>query len=379
MRTLLCLSFILCTGLILLFSACSTQKEFPVFSTHIIDSVGKYMGQTDLADMDNDGDLDWVVGEAPHGNTSNLWWWEYKSANEWVRHEMGKANSDVGGDCYDVNGDGWMDFWGGSVLFLNQKDGSFSRHEVGTIFSHDSQFADVDGDENIDGIANSDTYGLVWYSIPDDPTQSWTEHMIQPAEIHRIHGGVSPNAVGDMDGDGDHDVVTGQAWYRNLDGKGLEWEEVKNIEFGEVHTYGIALKTWVIDLDEDGDNDFVQAEADNPDSRVAWFENDGSGNWTAHIIKDKGDGQDFHSLVVADFDQDGDVDICSGGGPLSTGPHKIYIWEQVKNQEWVEHVIGNLPCHEAVGGDVDRDGDIDICTKPWTTGSKHVYFENLLK
>jgi hypothetical protein len=33
-------------------------------------------------------------------------------------------------------------------------------------------------------------------------------------------------------------------------------------------------------------------------------------------------------------------------------------------------------CHEAVGGDVDQDGDIDICFKPWTTGNEHVYLQN---
>jgi hypothetical protein len=169
------------------------------------------------------------------------------------------------------------------------------------------------------------------------------------------------------------------SWYKNLDGSGLKWKEIRNINFGEEHQYGIALKTWVIDMDNDGDNDFVQSEADNPDSRVAWFENDGSGNWTTHIIKDKGDGQDFHSLIIADFDNDGDFDVCSGGGPLSQKLPKVYIWENTANNVWIEHVIANFPCHEAVAGDVDNDGDIDICTKPWTTGNIHYYIENLLK
>ena len=358
--------------------SCSELKQFPTFEIHIIDSIGNRLGQTDLVDMDNDGDLDWVVGEAPWGN-SQLWWWEYKDADNWIRHEIGKANSDVGGDCYDVNNDGWIDFWGGSVLFLNQKDGTFSKYEVGTIFSHDSQFADVDGDGKMDGIANSDKYGLVWYSIPDDPTQPWIEHMIQPIENHKIHGGVSPYPVGDLDGDGDNDVITGLAWYENIDGKGLEWKEHKNINFGEEHKYGVALKTWVLDFDNDGDNDFVQAEADNPDSRVAWFENDGLANFTRHIVKNKGDGQDFHSLVVADFDNDGDWDIYAGGGPLSSLPKKNYIWENTGDNKWIEHIIGEVPCHEAVGGDVDGDGDIDICTKPWSTGNIHYFFENKMK
>jgi hypothetical protein len=378
------ISFI--SGLAIFMLGCSQSKQFPQFTFHHIDSIGQYMGQTDLADMDNDGDLDWIVGEAPHGNTSRLWWWEYQAPDNWIRHVIGKADTDVGGDCYDVNGDGWVDFWGGKVLYLNQKDGSFTRFEIGTIFSHDSQFAEINGDGRIDGIANWDQYGLVWYEIPDNPGEPWIEHMIQPVTKHKIHGGVSPNPVGDIDGDGDNDIVTGQAWYENMDGTGLEWKQHKNLDFGEVHKYGLAIKTWVIDMDNDGDKDVVQSEADNPDSRVVWFENDSNGNWTRHMIKDRGDGQDFHSLVVADFDSDGDWDVFSGGGPLSSGPHKAYIWENTAgpnsipfSDKWNEHIVAEQPCHEAVGGDVDGDGDIDICSKPWTTGNVHFYLQNMSK
>jgi len=350
----------------------------------VIDTIGNRMGQTDLADLDNDGDLDWITAEAPWSQ-SRLWWWEYQSADKWIRHDIGTANSDVGGDCHDVNDDGWIDFWGGTFLFLNNKNGTFTRHEVGTMFSHDSQFGDINGDGKLDGIANSDKYGLAWYQIPDDPTQPWEETLIQPIEVQKIHGGVAPQPFGDLDGDGDNDIVTGQAWYENMDGAGQSWTMHKTLNLGEEHKYGIALRTWIIDMDGDTDMDIVQSEADNPDSRVAWFENDGSAKFTRQMIKDKGDGQDFHSLIVADFDNDGDWDICSGGGPLSQQSQKIYIWENIMNDDsdlsgssWIEHIIAEVPCHEAVGGDVDGDGDIDICTKPWSTGKTHYFFENKL-
>lgn len=376
------LLIVLVAGILL---SCSSELSFPAFEYHVIDNIGVRLGQTDLADMDNDGDLDWVVGEAPSQNGSRLWWFEFQGPDSWVRHEIGKANSDVGGDCYDIDGDGWVDFWGGTVFFQNLGQGQFRRFEVGTIFSHDSQFEEINGDGRMDGLANSDDYGLVWYEIPFDPTSPWVEHVIMPAEQHEIHGGVSPHAAGDIDGDGDTDVVTGQAWYENVDGGGLQWQQHKNIDFGEEHRYGIALKTWVIDMDGDGDLDVVQAEADNPDSRVAWFENNGSGEWTRHMIKDKGEQQDFHSLCVADFDNDGDWDVFSGGGPLSQQPHKCYIWENTAGANtvptsnlWIEHIVANMPCHEAVAGDVDSDGNIDICSKPWRTGDEHFFLENKL-
>jgi hypothetical protein len=180
-------------------------------------------------------------------------------------------------------------------------------------------------------------------------------------------------------------VVTGEAWYENLDGAALSWKPHKNIDFGERHQYGLAVRTWVVDLDGDSDLDFVQAEADNPDGRVAWFENDGRGNWIRHMIQDEGGHQDFHALAVADFDRDGDLDVFAGGGPLSApGQHKSSIWENTAGpkgnptaQRWIEHVVARKPVHEVEAADVDGDGDIDLVAKPWSVGNEHFYLRNM--
>lgn len=367
-------------GVIHLFAlVTATSAEFPKFTAHRIDHFGRNLGQTALADVDKDGDLDWIAGNASYAG-GEISWWEFEGPDKWTRHALGKGNTDVGGAAFDVDNDGWVDFVSGTLLLLNSREPKtkpFAAFDIGTIHSHDTEFADVNGDGRMDLIANSDKSGLFWYEIPSDLTNKWAAHQIAATADHKVHGGVSPRAVADLDGDGDNDVATAQGWYENLD-HGLKWRMRKNIDLGESHQYGISVRTWTGDMDGDKDIDLVQAENDNPDGRVAWFENNGKGNWTRHMIREDGKGQDFHSLAVADFDNDGDLDVYSGGGPISASKtFGSYIWENVGGK-WIEHQLSDKQCHEAEAADVDGDGDIDICTKPWSGTDEHIFLQNML-
>jgi hypothetical protein len=362
-------------------SCSSVYADFPKFEYHLIDKVGRQMGQTSLVDVDKDGDLDWIAG----CNGGDIWWFEYKGPDSWVRHALGqKVLTEVGGTAFDIDGDGWVDQVSGGTWFRNTgkpREEEFVRYANGAITKpHDNVAVDIDGDGKLDLLAMSDRSGLFWYKIPTDPTKAWIEHRIGEP----VHGGVDPKGAADIDGDGDIDVVRSNIWFENKDGKGTKWAEHKNIDFGQPKArFPLMTKTWIIDLDKDGDNDVVQAEGDCISGRVAWHENkDGKGRiWTRHLIADKA-GQDYHSLAVADFDNDNDLDVFSGGGPLTEKPpHKWFIWENLdgKGKNFKQHLIlSGKRCHESKVADVDGDGDIDICSKPWN-GDEHVYLRNMLK
>jgi len=358
------------------------QQEMK-FAAHRIDAPGgKQYGQTSLVDVDKDGDLDFISGESA-GAGGNIHWFEYQGPDKWVRHLLGtRAPTDVGGTAIDVDGDGWVDQVSGGAWYRNPgnpREQPFTRYDFGGFSTHDTVAADIDGDGRLDIVMMSDKAGLKWFRIPKDPTGKWEPHDIGPS----VHGGV---AVGDLDGDGDADIVRSNMWFENADGKGAQWIEHKNIDFAQPGgRYPNTTRAKVVDMNKDGRNDIVIVECDALVCRAAWFENaDGKGGqWKMHLIAEK--KGDLHSLCVADFDGDGDLDVFSCEGPLGgSGPGKTwqwYLWENVdgKGEMFREHIVlQGKEGHEAVAADVDRDGDIDICTKPWN-GDEHVFLENLTK
>ncbi len=370
------------------------SRDLPVRSN----GAGDY-GLTALVDIDKDGDLDFVLaGRA--SQPSLLYWFEYQGADKWVQHVAGSNYlSDVGLAALDVDRDGWIDLICSGVWYRNTgkpRDDAFERimFDPNAAGAHDILISDVDGDGKPDVIMMGDSRtklnALCWYSIPADPRSSWTRHQIGPP----VHGAITPSGAFDIDGDGDIDIARANTWFENKD-KGATWIAHENIPMGRTGPFGVCVRAAAVDMDGDGTMDIVMCDSDITDSKVVVLRNaDGKGgSWIKSELPQSFRYGSLHALAVADLNGDGRPDVISNEQEelLPTGREnsRWVAWQNLGGLKFAEHIIldSKLGGHELQVGDVDRDGDIDICSKAWgprpwnaNHGKMHVDFlENRLR
>ncbi|MCY2954459.1 MAG: VCBS repeat-containing protein [Planctomycetota bacterium] len=345
-------------------------------------------GDIGLADFDEDGKPDIALSRR---EPAEAYWFQHKDDATWVRHSIGKSDglkNALGAVAVDVDGDGHVDYVSNKVWFRNpgnlkaNPDAPWeARPFEGT--GHDIIAVDVNGDGRPD-IVCYDGAVLCWF----DTARNLQRTII--SQGHKHHGGLAPRGFGDINGDGKIDLVIPGLWFQNPgDGRG-EWQKHpwphKPIPSA---TYGTSARCWVADVNRDGRNDIVYSDCDTGMSHVYWVENLGNDRWEVHPLPDPptaagdvpGTGS-FHSLAVADFDGDGDLDIFAGEQedpderkppmlsmkPKGLKPRGI-IWENSggANPSFRPVVIhvGNPGWHDVVVADIDGDGDPDLVSKIW--------------
>jgi hypothetical protein len=156
-------------------------------------------------------------------------------------------------------------------------------------------------------------------------------------------------ALGDVDGDGDLDVVVGSndtvtSVWRN-DGAGL-FQLLQNLPAADTECVALG------DLDRDGDLDLVRGNGASDADSIWW--NDGTGQFAAGPSVGAGNTR---TVTIADVDGDGDLDLLQG----RAGPSRI--WQNDGAGAFTAgQAIGSGNTHSIAAGDLDCDGDVDLVT-----------------
>ena len=349
------------------------------FGTEVPITTGLGSGQRiGFGDLDMDGDLDLIGGDSSYCTGNNcggphwvqnlsdgaLWGTATSLASFLTNFRQGLAfDIDQDGDLDPVavtnNSSPYIQY------FENDRSGTFGAGI--TVPGSGSATAlisvgDVDNDGDVDIVRGVNSGGEVYW-MRNNGGGSWSSCPIADFDTS------NDTVLGDMDGDGDLDVIVqdneSPAGSQLLINNGTcgAWSTQATIQVAAPSGLG---NLDVGDIDGDGDLDLITASTSDG---LTWYENPGSpallaGSWVAALIDASPPGRS--GIKVADLDLDGDLDVLAGGGGTA-------VWYENTGDfatPWTSQTL-NVSAGDGdyvIPVDLDQDGALDVA---WSGGGGH--------
>ncbi|MHC4713787.1 MAG: FG-GAP repeat domain-containing protein [Planctomycetota bacterium] len=323
-------------------------------------------------DVNNDGVLDIVSGS---------WWYEGPDFKK--RHFIGEVQAveeyfdDFATIPIDVNGDGHTDFitggWWGNTIRWRENPGDpekqWPEHVIAECGNVEAAIAaDVDGDGRPEIVPNTPMHPLVVHKLITDAEGRGTGRFEARTILDKPQGhGIG---FGDISGNGRGDFILANGWLEApenpLNG---DWRFHEDFDLGSA-----SVPVLVVDVNGDGLNDLIVGQSHK--YGLDWWEQSlgggGKRTWTRHPIDPE--CSQYHCLVWADIDGDGQSELVTGkryrahcGLDSGSGDDLGIYYFKWNGQSFTKHVIDYGPPGTGAGcgiqfavADLRGSGRLDV-------------------